>query len=182
MRHLQASGSIFCHFLSTIAIDGEPERELESPALSRQLGTPDNPATRCRVAPAGFPAEALARSGLGDFHHPALPLTCVHDFDARTRRAVVYAESAAACSPGRETSTGDPLLPLSPRVRYTRRHNVLASCALPFGGSHQHGPPSLRRVPVPSSSPTSSLLCSPPTPQTPSAIAMVFPRERPTTW
>ena len=29
----------------------------------------------CRVAPAGCPAEALTRSGLGDFHHPAPPLT-----------------------------------------------------------------------------------------------------------
>jgi hypothetical protein len=29
---------------------------------------------RSRVAPAGCPAEALSRSGLGDFHHPAPPL------------------------------------------------------------------------------------------------------------
>ena len=27
----------------------------------------------CRVAPAGRPTGALARSGLGDFHHPAPP-------------------------------------------------------------------------------------------------------------
>jgi len=29
---------------------------------------------RCRVAPAPCRAEALSRSGLGDFHHPAPPL------------------------------------------------------------------------------------------------------------
>ena len=27
-----------------------------------------------RVAPVGLPTEALTRSGLGDFHHPAPPL------------------------------------------------------------------------------------------------------------
>jgi hypothetical protein len=31
------------------------------------------PEFRGRVAPAGFPTGALAGSGQGDFHHPALP-------------------------------------------------------------------------------------------------------------
>ena len=47
-------------------------------------------------------------------------------------------------------------------------------------GSHQHGPPLLGRVRAPLRSPTSKLLCSPPTPSLPSAAAPVIPRQRPT--
>ena len=53
------------------------------------------------------------------------------------------------------------------------------SC-FPNSGSHQHGPPLLGRVRTPLRSPTSSLLCSPPTPSLPSAAAPVIPRQRPT--
>ena len=53
------------------------------------------------------------------------------------------------------------------------------SC-FPNSGSHQHGPPLLGRVRTPPRSPTSSLLCSPPTPSLPSAAAPVIPRQRPT--
>ena len=41
----------------------------------------------------------------------------------------------------------------------------------PFESSHQHGPPLLGRVRGPTRSPTSSLVCSPPTPALPSAAA-----------
>ena len=50
----------------------------------------------------------------------------------------------------------------------------------PNSGSHQHGPPLLGRVRTPPRSPTSALLCSPPTPSLPSAAAPVIPRQRPT--
>ena len=53
------------------------------------------------------------------------------------------------------------------------------SC-VPNSGSHQHGPPLLGRVRAPLRSPTSKLLCSPPTPSLPSAAAPVIPRQRPT--
>ena len=53
------------------------------------------------------------------------------------------------------------------------------SC-FPNSSSHQHGPPLLGRVRLPLRSPTSALLCSPPTPSLPSAAAPVFPRQRPT--
>lgn len=53
------------------------------------------------------------------------------------------------------------------------------SCA-PISGSHQHGPPLLGRVRTPPRSPTSTLLCRPPTPSSPSAAAPVVPRQRPT--
>ena len=53
------------------------------------------------------------------------------------------------------------------------------SC-FPNSSSHQHGPPLLGRVRVPIRSPTSTLLCSPPTPSSPSAAAPVVPRQRPT--
>ena len=49
----------------------------------------------------------------------------------------------------------------------------------PNSGSHQHGPPLLGRVRTPPRSPTSTLLCSPPTPSSPSAAAPVVPRQRP---
>ena len=49
-----------------------------------------------------------------------------------------------------------------------------------ISGSHQHGPPLLGRVRTPPRSPTSALLCSPPTPSPPSAAAPVVPRQRPT--
>ena len=49
-----------------------------------------------------------------------------------------------------------------------------------LSGSHQHGPPLLGRVRTPPRSPTSTLLCSPPTPSSPSAAAPVVPRKRPT--
>ena len=49
-----------------------------------------------------------------------------------------------------------------------------------ISGSHQHGPPLLGRVRTPPRSPTSTLLCSPPTPSSPSAAAPVVPRQRPT--
>ena len=45
----------------------------------------------------------------------------------------------------------------------------------PFESSHQHGPPLLGRVRGPTRSPTSSLVCSPPTPSLPSAAAPVVP-------
>ena len=50
----------------------------------------------------------------------------------------------------------------------------------PNSGSHQHGPPLLGRVRAPLRSPTSPLLCSPPTPSLPSVAAPVIPRQRPT--
>ena len=53
------------------------------------------------------------------------------------------------------------------------------SC-FPNSSSHQHGPPLLGRVRMPLRSPTSTLLCSPPTPSSPSAAAPVSPRQRPT--
>ena len=45
----------------------------------------------------------------------------------------------------------------------------------PFERSHPHGPPLLGRVQGPTRSPTSSLVCSPPTPALPSAAAPVVP-------
>ena len=53
------------------------------------------------------------------------------------------------------------------------------SC-FPNSSSHQHGPPLLGRVRTPPRSPTSTLLCSPPTPSLPSVAAPVSPRQRPT--
>ena len=50
----------------------------------------------------------------------------------------------------------------------------------PFERSHQHGPPLLGRVREPTRSPTSSLVCSPPTPALPSAAAPVVPGRWPT--
>ena len=50
----------------------------------------------------------------------------------------------------------------------------------PLERSHHHGPPLLGRVRVPARSPTSSLVCSPPTPSVPSAAAPVVPCRRPT--
>ena len=50
----------------------------------------------------------------------------------------------------------------------------------PNSGSHQHGPPLLGRVRTPPRSPTSTLVCSPPTPSLPSVAAPVSPRQRPT--
>ena len=50
----------------------------------------------------------------------------------------------------------------------------------PFESSHQHGPPLLGRVRGPTRSPTSSLVCSPPTPSLPSAAAPVVPGRWPT--
>ena len=50
----------------------------------------------------------------------------------------------------------------------------------PFERSHQHGPPLLGRVRGPTRSPTSSLVCSPPTPSLPSAAAPVVPGRWPT--
>ena len=50
----------------------------------------------------------------------------------------------------------------------------------PFERSHQHGPPLLGRVRGPTRSPTSSLVCSPPTPALPSAAAPVVPGRWPT--
>ena len=50
----------------------------------------------------------------------------------------------------------------------------------PNSDSHQHGPPLLGRVRTPPRSPASTLLCSPPTPSSPSAAAPVVPRQRPT--
>ena len=50
----------------------------------------------------------------------------------------------------------------------------------PLESPHQHGPPLLGRVRVPARSPTSSLVCSPPTPSVPSAAAPVVPCRRPT--
>ena len=50
----------------------------------------------------------------------------------------------------------------------------------PFERSHQHGPPLLGRVRGPTRSPTSSLVCRPPTPALPSAAAPVVPGRWPT--
>ena len=50
----------------------------------------------------------------------------------------------------------------------------------PFERSHHHGPPLLGRVRGPTRSPTSSLVCSPPTPSLPSAAAPVVPGRWPT--
>ena len=50
----------------------------------------------------------------------------------------------------------------------------------PFESSHQHGPPLLGRVRGPTRSPTSSLVCSPPTPSLQSAAAPVVPGRWPT--
>ena len=50
----------------------------------------------------------------------------------------------------------------------------------PFESSHQHGPPLLGRVRGSTRSPTSSLVCSPPTPALPSAAAPVVPGRWPT--
>ena len=58
--------------------------------------------------------------------------------------------------------------------------NVEASGMVPSRSSHQHGPPLLRRVRC-LRSPTSSLVCGPPTPSPPSIAASVAPRGRPAT-
>ena len=50
----------------------------------------------------------------------------------------------------------------------------------PFERSHQHGPSLLGRVRGPTRAPTSSLVCSPPTPSLPSAAAPVVPGRWPT--
>src|SRR5262249_4763051 len=44
----------------------------------------------CRVAPAGHPAGALARSGQGDFHHPALPAARLAVLTPSAARLVRY--------------------------------------------------------------------------------------------
>ena len=58
--------------------------------------------------------------------------------------------------------------------------DVNAPVMCPFESSHQHGPPLLGRVRGPTRSPTSSLVCSPPTPSLPSAEAPVVPGRWPT--
>ena len=104
----------------------------------------------CRVAPGDCSPEALTRTGLGGFHHPALPLMWL------MARSTTFRIS------------GD----MSPDVN--------APVMGPFESSHQHGPPLLGRVRGPTRSPTSSLVCSPPTPSLPSAAAPVVPGRWPT--
>ena len=99
----------------------------------------------CRVAPGDCSPEALTRTGLGGFHHPALPLMWL------MARSTTFRMS------------GD----MSPDVN--------APVMGPFESSHHHGPPLLGRVRGPTRSPTSSLVCSPPTPSLPSAAAPVVP-------
>ncbi len=55
----------------------------------------------CRVAPASYPAEALARSGLGDCHHPAPPLMRLVVMDPRFElRSVVSGAGSHEEDPG----------------------------------------------------------------------------------
>ena len=58
--------------------------------------------------------------------------------------------------------------------------DVNAAVMGPVESSHQHGPPLLGRVRGPTRAPTSSLVCSPPTPSRPSAAAPVVPGRWPT--
>ena len=116
----------------------------------------------CRVAPGDCSPEALTRTGLGGFHHPALPLMWLMAMRPRFAR-----ESEARGSTTFRIS-GD----MSPDVN--------APVMGPFESSHQHGPPLLGRVRGPTRSPTSSLVCSPPTPSRPSAAAPVVPGRWPT--
>ena len=92
---------------------------------------PRNVVPYCRVAPGDCSPEALTRTGLGGFHHPALPLMWL------MARSTTFRIS------------GD----MSPDVN--------APVMGPFESSHQHGPPLLGRVRGPTRSPTSSLVCSP---------------------
>ena len=111
---------------------------------------PRNVVPYCRVAPGDCSPEALTRTGLGGFHHPALPLMWLMARSTTFRIA------------------GD----MSPDVH--------APVMGPFESSHHHGPPLLGRVRGPTRSPTSSLVCSPPTPSLPSAAAPVVPGRWPT--
>jgi hypothetical protein len=72
-----------------------------------------------RVAPPSYPDGALARSGHGDFHHPALPL-------ARLRERSLTLASPVDMSLG-----------------------VSVPSMFPSQGSYQHGPPLLLRLRVP---------------------------------
>ena len=117
---------------------------------SSLVWVPLNLTLDCRVAPGDCSPEALTRTGLGGFHHPALPLMWL------MARSTTFRMS------------GD----MSPDVH--------APVMGPFESSHQHGPPLLGRVRGPTRSPTSSLVCSPPTPSLPSAAAPVVPGRWPT--
>ena len=90
---------------------------------------------RGRVAPAGFPTGALARSGLGDLHHPALPV--------RTARGGRRHPQKFRRHPLPSRSPEHGALPRF--VRTTGRLRSTGSTGLPC-------------------SPASPLLCSPPTP------------------
>ena len=81
----------------------------------------------CRVAPGDCSPEALTRTGLGGFHHPALPLMWLMAMRPRFAR-----ESEARSTTFR--ISGD----MSPDVN--------APVMGPFESSHQHGPPLLGRV------------------------------------
>jgi hypothetical protein len=76
-----------------------------------------------RVAPAGFPTGALARSGQGDFHHPALPDQAAH---------------------GGCPQMG--LAPLPARVPGTCRSKSRLGAWFPPAVRLVHGPPSLHRL------------------------------------
>ena len=117
---------------------------------SSLVWVPLNLTLDCRVAPGDCSPEALTRTGLGGFHHPALPLMWLMAMRPR------FGSTTFRIS-------GD----MSPDVN--------APVMGPFESSHQHGPPLLGRVQVGTRSPTSSLVCSPPTPSLPSAAAPVVP-------
>ena len=88
----------------------------------------------CRVAPGDCSPEALTRTGLGGFHHPALPLMWLMAMRPR------FARESEARGSTTFRIAGD----MSPDVN--------APVMGPFESSHQHGPPLLGRVrgpPVP---------------------------------
>ena len=69
-----AIGTLVIPLLEVLLFPLDEIESLDS-ELSSIIPEGRNPEGRnCRVAPASYPAGALARSGQGDFHHPAPPL------------------------------------------------------------------------------------------------------------
>ena len=160
-----------------------PARHTTACRAARPSGSGLGPA---RVAPGDCSPEALTRTGLGGFHHPALPLMCPPPEPGTPRlmamRPRFARESEARAEdivPTTQRTSARGPLPFR-GISGDMSPDVNAPVMGPFESSHQHGPPLLGRVRGPTRSPTSSLICSPPTPSLPSAAASVVPGRWPT--
>ena len=167
-------------------LSSRPPRDLHPQVTSRSTfafwvdsarqGADASCLAQCRVAPGDCSPEALTRTGLGGFHHPGSSADVAHgdapQIRTRIRGTGRGYRSNNATNLGQGSTTFRMSGDMSPDVN--------APVMGPFESSHQHGPPLLGRVRGPTRSPTSSLVCSPPTPSLPSAAAPVVPGRWPT--